>query len=230
MWPLNLTRDFPRRARRLNAQLRQDAYRFSLFPPEDAEVAGIRARLHGIVAAVFDLLGGPDLAQFLMHVVMRTTALTPDEVSAIASVLGPEAIRYGDVRVAEGGILSFIFRLNGQRAFATWHTIHMPGGGAPGRDDLSLVVHEAIHVMQYERIGSAYLGQAIYAHIRSGRDSYRYGGPAGLEQALKRGLRLKAFNREAQAQIAQDYYRLRTWQGDAAAYEPYLAEIRHGAF
>jgi hypothetical protein len=41
---------------------------------------------------------------------------------------------------------------------------------------------------------------------------------------------LAVFNREAQAQIAQDYYRRRELGIHSSAYEPFISAIRAGAF
>lgn len=180
-------------------------------------------RLHRVLISLFDLMGGPEAAQLVMHMGMETSPLSPREVAAIALVLGPDAIAYEEVQVAQGGILTLIFRFNGGRAFATWHTIHLPEGK---REDLSLLVHEATHVYQYEQLGSAYIGEALYAQRRLGRKCYDYGGAAGLERERA----YCGFNREAQAQIAQDFYRRHKAGEEVAAYLPYVAALRRAAF
>ena len=201
-------------------------------PSPPADVTGSRPahrlppgvdRLHRVLIGLFDLMGGPEAAQLVMHIGMETSPLTPPEVAAIASALGPDAIAYREVRVAQGGVLSLIFRLNGGRAFATWHTIHLPEGK---REDLSLLVHEATHVYQYERLGSAYIGEALYAQWRLGRACYDYGGLPGLRAQNT----YAAFNREAQAQIAQDFYRRQRGGEETAPYLPYVAALRRAAF
>lgn len=217
LWPVNLVRDFPGRVRRLSQS--------AVVGP-----GGWPGRVHTLLCALFDLVGGPEIAQLVMHLGMHTTPLSRMEVAAAAAVLGPGAIRYGEVRVAEGGILRLVFHFNGNRAFATWHTVHLPRDGAHRRADLSLLVHELTHVFQYEQVGTRYLGEAVAAQLRQGPACYRYGGPAGLAEACIQGRRYADFNREAQAQIAQDYYRLRVAGEDGAAYAPFIAELRAGRF
>lgn len=229
MWPRNLLRDLPRRAQRL-AIARSSRHSLISLLPDHAPGEGRAVRLHAVLARLFDFMGGPEIAQYVMRYFMETTPLTAEEQRAVASVLGSRAIRYEDVRVAEGGILPFVFRHNGGRAFCTWHTIYLPRSGRHTRADLSLLVHEATHVMQYERMGSCYIGEALYAQRRLGRDAYDYGGARGLRLAQENDVPLSAFNREAQAQIAQDYFRLREQGADVAAYEPYVAAVRAGAF
>ena len=227
--PRNLLRDLPRRAQRL-AQVRSMGSCVINLSPQETPASGKAVRLHAALSSIFDLLGGPEIAQYIMHLFMGTTPLTADEQQAIASVLGPNAIRYQDVRIAQGGILPSIFRRNGGRAFCAWHTIHLPQEGSRSRADRSLLVHEATHVLQYERMGTPYIGEALLAQHRLGGAAYDYGGEQGLQQAVAAGIPYSAFNREAQAQIAQDYFRRREQGLDLTAYEPYVRALRAGAF
>ncbi len=229
MWPRNLLRDLPRRLQRLG-QARGGMHRAITLLPQHSARVGKAVSLHTWAAFLFDAVGGPELAQYVMHLFMVTTPLSAEEREAVASALGPKALRYGDVRIAEGGILPLIFGRNGGRAFCTWHTIHLPREGAHTRKDLSLLVHEATHVMQYERMGTLYIGEALYAQHKLGRGAYDYGGEQGLRRAHEQGVPLRAYNREAQAQIVQDYFRRREQGLDVSAYEPYVRQARAGAF
>jgi hypothetical protein len=67
-----------------------------------------------------------------------------------------------------------------------------------------LLIHELMHVWQYERYGSVYISEAIWAQRWGG--GYNYGG---LEPLMKysEGKGLGAFNFEQQADIIEDYYR-----------------------
>lgn len=67
-----------------------------------------------------------------------------------------------------------------------------------------LLIHELVHIWQYERVGSAYISEALWAQHWGG--GYNYGG---LEPLLKytEGKGFKAFNFEQQADIIEDYYR-----------------------
>ncbi len=141
-------------------------------------------------------------------------------------MLGPNAVRYQDVRIAEGGVLKWVFARNGQRAFATFHTINLPRRGLHQRSNTDIVVHEIVHVYQYERAGSRYFAEAL---VGQHEDGYNYGGPEGLKAALSQGKQLKHFNREQQAQIAQDYYAALRSHGDVTAYVPFIRQLREGA-
>jgi hypothetical protein len=242
MWPVNLVRYFPVRSGRLAAVLWRGLKGLVFLIPEiiaatQREEAGSWLRqkggrfaggLHQLSAAIFDLLGGPEVGQFLMHLVARTTPLTTDEIATFASVLGPTALRFNEVRVVEGGLFDVVFRLNGNLAFATWHSINLPRDGRHTRANPAIVVHELAHVYQYEQVGSRYLGEAIYWLVKTKRDCYAYGGPPGLQAACATGRRFSHFNREQQAMIIQDYFTLQRHDADVTAYEPLLAQARIG--
>jgi hypothetical protein len=220
MWPINLLRDLPARAGRLAGALAAGR--------AVGRGAGA-AWVEGLLVALFDLLGGPELVELGLRLATQTSPLSDGEIKAAEAVLGRGALRFRDVRIAQGGILRWIFAANGQRAFALWHTVNMPSGEGKGRADLSLLVHELTHVRQYERRGTAYIPQALHVQRQLGRRAYDYGGPAGLLQARAAGKQYRDYNREQQGQIAQDYYMRAQRQQDTSAYEPFIAELRDGA-
>jgi hypothetical protein len=242
MWPINLVRDFRLRFGRLRQTLWRGRASVVPFLPEAKYVAGhndlfpgLRQKggksvywLHQLLAELFDLIGGPEIAQFLMHLTTNTTPLTADEIAVMSSILGPAGLRYREIRVAEGGLFDLIFKYNGNLAFATWHTINLPRSGRHTRANLAVVVHELTHVYQYEQVGSRYLGEAIYMLITTRRECYTYGSLAELQAAVAAGKRYSHYNREQQAQIVQDYYSLKQGKRDVSAYEPLIAQLRVG--
>ncbi len=241
-WLANAIRFLPRRIGRMIMSAVFAVVALITFVPTGARVwrkggranfvAWLRSRLrHGaarlvqLVLEALDIIGAPELFAFLWRALTRATPLTGAEIAAAAGILGPFAVRYHDVRVAEGGILRLIFRLNGNRAFATFHTVNLPSGGGHERANVDIVLHELIHVFQYERAGSRYFAEALLAQQEEG---YGYGGPAGLLQAHSQGKRLRNFNREQQAQIVQDYYMHLRHGWDTAAFAPFIDELRAG--
>lgn len=180
---------------------------------------------------IFDSLQGPRLFEIVWHIPVRVSRLSQNEIDAASSVLGVKAIRYDSVRVAEGGLLRVIFRLNKGRAFTTFNTINLPESGERSRSHLDIVVHELIHVCQFELVGSIYIWQALRAQRTTG---YRYGGWQQLKEGRSNGKHFRDYNREQQGQIAQDYYsEIVTKQLPAEdpirqAYEPFVDELRKG--
>ena len=198
-----------------------------------------RAAPAGLWAAVlasrlFDLAGGPELAELVLHIVTHSTPLTAGERAAGAEILGAHALRWDEVRVAQGGLLNLIFRRNGGRAFAAWHTICLPGTGLHVRENLGLIVHELVHVYQYELLGAAYMIEALLA--QRSVEGYNYGAARDLRQGHAEGKRYSSYNHEQQAQIAQDYYMLSHQTAEhepeqqqiaesCACYEPHIREL-----
>lgn len=241
-WPINLVRDFPRRAGRLLGNLLGGAQGLLFLLPEllDALRYGetrrwLRYRAgrvlfwsHALLAQSFDLVGGPEICQLLLRPLGRATPLTSAEAAHLQAVLGPNAVRVAEVRVLEGGLMDRLFQLNGNLAFAAWRTVCLPTEGGHTRANAPIVMHELTHVYQYERIGSRYLGEAIYMLIKTKRDCYNYDGPAGLSLACATGVAFCDYNREQQAMIVQDYFDLLQRQADVRPYEPFIAQLRHG--
>jgi hypothetical protein len=137
-------------------------------------------------------------------------------------VLGGSAVRWGDVRVGSGGVLDLIWKVNSGRAFTTWHTINAPPG-----TPIHTMVHELTHVYQYERVGTLYMAQAIHAQVTRGAGAYVYGDLVAHKAA---GKRFSAFNREEQAQIAEDFFQRRSTLSGALldAFNFYIAQLRAG--
>ena len=241
-WLANLVRYLPARAVRVVMTLVTGIVAIFRFGPSTVKIArvdghhtrpfvracarrgGIRTVRFGLEA--LDIIGMPELFAFVWRLVTRTSPLTGPEIAAASSVLGPNAVRYQDIRVAQGGVLRWIFARNQQRGFATFHTINLPETGPHRRRNTAVVVHEIVHVYQYERAGSRYFAEALLGQHEEG---YDYGGVEGLRVALNQGKRLRHFNREQQAQIAQDYYVATRTHGEVAAYEPFIRQLQEGA-
>lgn len=169
--------------------------------------------------------------EFIWRLLTRVSSLTEKETDVAVSVLGLNTIQYGKVRIAESGILKIIFKFNRRRAFTTFHTINMPSSGYSSRVDLDIVLHELVHVYQFECVGSIYIWEALRAQRTTG---YTYGGWEQLCDDWRRGAHFRNFNREQQAQIAQDYYNKVITKGltdsdpVCMAYEPFIREMKNG--
>jgi hypothetical protein len=180
---------------------------------------------------ICDTIYLPRLFEIIWHIFTRVSGLSANEINAASSVLGTHSIRYDSIRVAEGGLLKFIFKLNKLRAFTTFNIINLPSTGSHSRSHLDIVVHELTHVYQYRIVGSIYILQALQAQRTIG---YKYGGWQQLEEDWSNGKHFRNYNREQQGQIAQDYYCEVIAKGLLAedpirhAYEPFIDELRNG--
>jgi hypothetical protein len=183
------------------------------------------------ICRVFDIMHGPGIFEAVWHFLTSVSILRPSELSAASAVLGVDIINYDRVRVAEGKILSVIFKMNGNRAFTTFHTINFPRKSGRSRERLDIVVHELVHVLQFDKVGSLYIVQSLKAQFKEG---YSYGGWQQLSEDWNNGRHFRDFNREQQGQIAQDYYNnvLAANLPDddlvSLAYKPFIDELRSG--
>jgi hypothetical protein len=178
-----------------------------------------------------DIIRLPLVVEKIWHLLTSVSLLKSSELAAAASVLGAGAISYNKVRVGERRLLTIIFKFNGNRAFTLFHTINFPPKSGDSREELDIVVHELVHVFQFEKIGSLYIPQALRAQMNEG---YGYDGWEQLVQDRVDGKHFCNFNREQQGQIAQDYYNmviepeLPPDDPIRLAYEPFIDDLRRG--
>ena len=152
----------------------------------------------------------------------NTRPLSSREIKVAQSVFG-DALSYELIRLDES---AFIGPRQGKFAYVSFHTIN-----SWGKMPDSILIHELMHVWQYEQMGAVYIPKALAAqHSKHG---YDYGGLEALEEHQAIGL--KAFNLEQQADIVADYYRIKNdikpqWakatKADLGVYESYIGEIR----
>lgn len=243
MWLVNLVRDLPERLGRLIITLAQGLAGIITFLPEliiqivkhgfsglgkwlGAKLVAGAAWVGTVVLRVLDLIGFPEIGELLLHLFSSVRKLTSEEKAAGKSVLGSGAIRWNDVRVGSGGVLDLIWKVNDGRPFTSWHTINAPPG-----TPLHTMVHELTHVYQYERVGTLYMAQALHAQATRGAGAYVYGDLVAHRTA---GKKYSEFNREEQAQIADDYYsKVLHGRGTLSpdlvdAYKFYIAQLQAG--
>ncbi len=90
--------------------------------------------------------------------------------------------------------------------------------------DMEWLVHELVHVLQFENIGVQYIIEALRAQKHGG---YHYKVIDGLKSAKH----LSDFNLEQQAEIAKDYYKLiKSNDVHQEIYLPFVKDIREGKF
>ena len=182
---------------------------------------------------VVEAAGLMEALQLVWGFVFGMRTLTGAERRASESVHGKGLIPYWKVRVDETSYLikigQFFADLFGSKvspaAITTMHVVHVPGGL-----NLPLAVHELTHVAQYEKIGAMYMPQAL--HGQRTTESYDY---KNLSAALRSGKTFKDFNREQQASICEDYYKVRNgmtpdYGGTEAELRPFIGDMKLGKF
>jgi len=179
------------------------------------------------LSPLFDILRGPALFQLIWRRLVPCRELTEVEIEAASAVLSTPPIAFERVRVAQGSWLNLIFQRNSGRAFTTFHTLNLPAD-----TPIAIVVHELAHVCQFETVGTKYMWQALKAQFEKGEAAYQYGGPDGLVEKHIHQEEYATFNREQQAQIAQNYFEYvlqegrQLTAGQSAAYDHYVNQLR----
>lgn len=159
-----------------------------------------------LVLHLFELGGGGEIVETLADLIkFNTRKLTGAEVFEAASVFG-SSINFSLVRIDTHSLMVFIAKkfkgYDKGREFTTFHTIN----GEEGNIETDTLIHELTHVWQYQQVGAIYIPEAIHAQNTGG---YNYKGALGLQEAKDAGKGIRSFNREQQAQIVQDYFRIR---------------------
>jgi hypothetical protein len=150
------------------------------------------ASLAGAVLLVLGTLVA--LVQQLLFL-QRARALSPAERELLRRVFRRSLSSY-NVRLVEGRAGVFGFN---ERPFTLGNTIYLKQylSSVPG-----LLIHECVHVWQYQNAGPRYAIEALVAQVLL-PDAYDWEGELGREK-----VGWPAFNKEAQAQLIED-----TWLG-----------------
>ncbi len=152
--------------------------------------------LLGLCLLVLDLLGIPELYETVTELFKPDVrSLKEEEIAHYRKIFGNE-IAWDLVRIdTQARIGPKKWRL----AYVSFHTIN-----SWGELTFPIMVHELVHVWQYQKFGSLYIALALQAQFSPER--YDYGGLSQLIR--KQGLPFAfAFNFEQQAEIVEDFYR-----------------------
>lgn len=139
---------------------------------------------------------------------MRTRRLSEEELAILRSVFG-DALPYNLIRIDESARIG---PPQYELCYVSFLTINSWGPMSP-----VTLVHEAVHVWQYNRVGAVYIPRALRAQRT--KMGYNYGG---LDQ-LKAYPDFDFYNYEQQADIIADAYALREgyrprWAGSRASW------------
>jgi Domain of unknown function (DUF4157) len=123
--------------------------------------------------------------------------LSESELVAARKVFAA-GLKYPPVSIEKMG--SFLELLNGSRAYTTGNTINLPGKAyAYASQYVSIIIHELVHVWQYQHGGWGYVPNALWAQTLG--DGYDFA------KALRQGKPWVKMNSEQQAQMIQDAFR-----------------------
>lgn len=177
------------------------------------------------VFLLLDLVGLANLYELIQEWCKPNTRGLQDWEKKLAQSVFGKSIQYHRIRIDE-------YALIGPRqyriCYVSANTINTWGGM-----ENSLLIHELVHVWQYQHFGLAYIPRALRAQRSNA--GYNYGGVAQLERYRMQGKTIFDFNFEQQADLVSDYYRLREgysprWgqaqYADLATYEYFVQQLR----
>jgi hypothetical protein len=123
--------------------------------------------------------------------------LSDSELQAARKVF-VSGLNYTPVRIEKMG--SFIELINGSRAYTLGNSINLPGKAyAYPSQYVSIIIHELVHVWQYQHGGWGYVPSAVLAQTFG--DGYDYAKALGQRKPWAK------MNPEQQAQMIQDAFR-----------------------
>jgi hypothetical protein len=153
----------------------------------------------GLILLIADLTPISLVYETIMDFVKaRSRPMSAEEIRIAQSVFGDRV----PFRLVSMDPSSWPVRKRKASAYVSFHTINFHQALPP-----FTLIHELVHIWQFERHGSVYISEAIWSQQWGG--GYDYGGLAALEK-YSLGQGLQAFNFEQQADIIEDYYRWKT--------------------
>ncbi len=176
---------------------------------------------------LLEILGLGEAYETVMDLLKFNTRSLSGHEKATASGIFGSSINLDLVRLDLWSAIGPAFT---KREYTSFHTIN--GWGGHITDDT--LIHELAHVWQYETAGAIYMPQAIHAQATLGDAAYMYGGASDLQAKKTAGQGIGVYNREQQAQIVQDFYRLKVGMtpiggtataADLALYADFVKEV-----
>ena len=164
-----------------------------------------------------DLLGIPEIYEVLSILFKWNTRPLNDEEFRIAKEIFGDVLDYDAISIDDR---AFIGPGQFHFAYVGFHTINHFRSMGP-----ALLIHELVHVLQYEREGSVYIPRALKA--QRSKEGYSYGGVNRIIQMNIDGVMLGSLNYEQQAEVFKDYYRIKNAEPHSKAreYLPFYKKI-----
>lgn len=158
---------------------------------------GFRSWLIEFIFLVIEIMGVFDLYDYISSIVKNARPLTERELGIARSIFGNH-LAYDRIRIDER---AYWGPRKGNFCYVSCYTINS-WGAMPD----SILIHELVHVWQYQHLGAVYIPRALAAQFTE--EGYNYGGIDALKKAIQADKKLLHFNYEQQADIIEDYYRI----------------------
>lgn len=178
-----------------------------------------------MLVLLLDLLGLGEVYELIMDwIKFNTRPLNNWERRLAFDVFG-QAINYQRVRIDEWALLG---PPQAKICYVSGYVIN-----SWGKMSNTTLIHELVHIWQYQNIGLTYIPRALRA--QHSKEGYNYGGLKQLLRYKEAGKTIFSFNLEQQAEIIADYYNLKNGYpphyGNAAysdlpIYEHFVNQVR----
>jgi hypothetical protein len=147
---------------------------------------------------VLDILALPELYETLADwLKWNTRPLNKEELALLKPIFG-SSIDYRRIRIDER---AFLGPPQLHICYVSFYTIN---AWRPMQPDL--LIHEVVHIWQFQQMGSVYIPLALQAQMS--KEGYNYGGAPQVVNWARRSALLQDFNLEQQADLVADYWRL----------------------
>lgn len=180
-----------------------------------------------ILLLLLDLLGLAEIYEGLANLFKFNTRPLLDWEVELAKRIYGDSIRWNRVRIDER---AWIGPRQYRLCYVSAFTIN-----SWGPMDNALLIHELMHVWQYQQIGLVYIFRALKAY--HSEENYNYGGLDKLRAVKSTSGDIWSFNLEQQADIVADFYRLSENQApqwgnahlyDIPVYAYFIRQIQRG--
>jgi len=145
---------------------------------------------------ILDVFGFPEAFNFLQSLFKRDARLLDEQELQTARLIFEDGIDWSKVRIDEQSKLG---TQRGKYAYVSYYYINCSKSMT-----LPVLMHELVHILQYEQNGSPYIFRNLIAHWS--KNKYNYGGLARLETILGYPETLHQLNFEQRADIISDYF------------------------
>lgn len=198
----DFARWFPKRFLRLFTHLFHGLVpgKYDWWPPNQRPSFFIRIAFWWIelLLLVIDLIGIVEVYEILVDLIkFKTRPLNDQEKEWAQSVFGNQ-LTYYRIRLDAS---AFVGPSWARMAYVSGFQVNFWRRIAP-----AILIHELMHIWQYEKVGLVYISRALWAQYS--KEGYDYGGPERIWAAMQDGQSLAAFNYEQQAEVIADYFRL----------------------
>lgn len=152
----------------------------------------------GLLYLLLDVVALPEFYETLLDFVKwNTRPISSKEYLLLYPIFG-NSINYKRIRIDER---SYLGPKQKQFCYVSFYTIN-----SWGTMNEALLIHEVVHIWQFQQLGSIYIPLALAAQRT--KENYNYGGAPRIAYWASIGGQLTDFNLEQQADIVADYWRI----------------------